>query len=100
MGHGTKMVALLIGVPLESFLALALLSHDAARGARCTPWPAPTRVPAILWVGAELFTFLALIPVFVQWLRFEGRKTATRRRRARCVLRRGGVHDPHAGRLR
>jgi uncharacterized membrane protein len=31
---------------------------------------------AILWVGAEVFTFLALIPVFVQWLRVEGRRTA------------------------
>jgi hypothetical protein len=23
-----------------------------------------------------MFTFLALIPVFIQWIRFEGRKTA------------------------
>jgi uncharacterized membrane protein len=30
----------------------------------------------ILWVGAEFFTFLALIPVFVQWVRFEERKGA------------------------
>jgi uncharacterized membrane protein len=30
---------------------------------------------AILWVGAELFTFLALIPVFVQWVSFEERKS-------------------------
>ena len=28
-----------------------------------------------LWVGAELFTFLALIPVFVQWVKFEERKS-------------------------
>ena len=31
---------------------------------------------AILWIGAELFTFLALIPVFVQWVRHEERKAA------------------------
>jgi hypothetical protein len=31
---------------------------------------------AILWIGAELFTFLALIPVFIQWVRFEERKQA------------------------
>ena len=31
---------------------------------------------AILWVGAELFTFIALIPVFLQWVRFEERKAA------------------------
>ena len=31
---------------------------------------------AILWIGAELFTFIALIPVFLQWVRFEERKAA------------------------
>ena len=31
---------------------------------------------AILWIGAELFTFLALIPIFLQWVRFEERKGA------------------------
>jgi hypothetical protein len=30
----------------------------------------------ILWIGAEFFTLLALIPVFVQWVRFEERKGA------------------------
>jgi hypothetical protein len=31
---------------------------------------------AILWIGAELFTFLALIPIFIQWVKFEERKGA------------------------
>lgn len=31
---------------------------------------------AILWIGAELFTFLALIPIFFQWVGFEERKSA------------------------
>ncbi len=75
MGHGTKMVALLIGVPLESFLALALLTTTRSAAPMYTL--ASTHAGAgILWVGAELFTFLALVPVFLQWLRFEGRQTS------------------------
>jgi cytochrome c oxidase assembly factor CtaG len=75
MSHGMKMVALLIGVPIESFLALALLS--TTRPAAPMYSVASTHAgAAILWVGAEAFTFLALIPVFVQWLRVEGRRTA------------------------
>jgi putative membrane protein len=75
MGHGARLVSLLIGVPVESFLALALLS--ATRPAASMYTVASTHSgAAILWIGAELFTFLALIPVFIQWVRFEERKQA------------------------
>ena len=75
MGHGMKMVALLIGVPIESFLALALLTSTRPVASMYTV--GSTHAGAgILWVGAEAFTFLALIPVFVQWIRVEGRRTA------------------------
>src|ERR1019366_9187072 len=75
MSHGVRLTSLLIGVPLESFLALALLS--ATRPAPSMYSVASTHSgAAILWVGAELFTFLALIPVFIQWVRFEERKGA------------------------
>jgi putative copper resistance protein D len=75
LGHGMKMVALLIGVPIESFLALALLTTTHPVASMYTV--AGTHEGAgILWVGAEAFTFLALIPVFLQWIRFEGRQTA------------------------
>jgi len=75
MSHGTKMVALLVGVPIESFLALALLSTTRPVAPMYTV--ASTHAgAAILWIGAEAFTFLALIPVFVQWVRVEGRRTA------------------------
>jgi putative copper resistance protein D len=75
MGHGMKMVALLLGVPIESFLALALLTSTRPVASMYTV--GGTHAGAgILWIGAELFTFLALIPVFIQWLRFEGRRTA------------------------
>jgi putative copper resistance protein D len=75
MNHGTKLISLLVGVPLESFLALALLS--TTRPAASIYTVGSTHAGAgILWVGAEFFTFLALIPVFVQWVRMEERKGA------------------------
>ena len=75
MGHGTRMVNLLIGVPIESFLALALLT--STRPAAPMYSVSGTHAgAAILWVGAELFTFIALVPVFVQWLRSEQRREA------------------------
>jgi putative membrane protein len=73
MSHGGKLAALLIGVPIESFLGLALLSttHPAAP---MYSLAGTHSGGGLLWVGAELFTFLALIPVFVQWVRYEDRK--------------------------
>jgi len=75
MSHGGKLANLLIGVPIESFLGLALLSttHPAASMYSLAGTHSGA---ALLWIGAELFTFLALIPVFVQWVRFEERKGA------------------------
>ena len=75
MGHGARLTSLLIGVPIESFLALALLSTSRPAASMYTL--GSTHAGAgILWIGAELFTFLALIPVFTQWVRFEERKGA------------------------
>ena len=75
MSHGAKMTSLLLGVPIESFLALALLS--TTRPVASIYSLGSTHSGAgILWVGAEFFTFLALIPVFAQWVRTEERKGA------------------------
>jgi cytochrome c oxidase assembly factor CtaG len=75
MSHGAKLTSLLLGVPLESFLALALLTETRPAASMYTVASTHSGA-AILWVGAELFTLLALVPVFTQWLRFEERKTA------------------------
>lgn len=75
MSHGAKLTSLLLGVPIESFLALALLSTTRA----VAPIYSVGNTHAgagILWVSAELLTFLALIPVFLQWVRAEERKGA------------------------
>jgi putative copper resistance protein D len=75
MGYGVRMANLLIGVPIESFLALALLNNSHPAASMYTLGSTHSGA-AILWIGAELFTFLALIPVFLQWVRFEERKGA------------------------
>jgi putative membrane protein len=75
MSHGVRMGNLLIGVPLESFLALALLSTTKPVASMYTVASSHSGA-AILWIGAELFTVLALIPVFLQWVKFEERKGA------------------------
>ena len=70
-----RMVNLLIGVPLESFLAIALLSS------RQTIAPmyslSSTHAGAgVLWVLSELLTVAAVIPIYFQWMASEDRKTA------------------------
>ncbi len=73
MGHGLRMANLMVGIPLESFLGLALLSSTRPAASMYT-LSSTHAGGSLLWIGAELFTFLALIPVFVQWVRFEERK--------------------------
>ncbi len=75
MSYGARMGNLLIGVPVESFLALALLSETRPAASMYTVGSTHSGA-AILWIGAELFTFLAIIPIFIQWVRFEERKGA------------------------
>jgi len=75
IGYPLRMVNLLIGVPLESFLAIALLSS------RQTIAPmyslSSTHAGAgVLWVLSELFTVAAVIPIYFQWMAAEDRKTA------------------------
>jgi putative membrane protein len=75
MSHGVRLTSLLLGVPIESFLAVALLSTTRPAASMYTV--GSTHAGAgILWIGAEFFTFLALIPVFAQWVRYEERKAA------------------------
>lgn len=73
MSPGFKIINLLIGVPAESFLGIALLMSTTPAAAIYTL--SSTHVGGgILWVGAELATLFAVIPVFVQWVREDARK--------------------------
>ena len=73
LSHGARMTNLFIGIPVESFLGLALLS--SARPAAPMYSLASTHAGgALLWIGAELFTFAALLPIFIQWMRADERQ--------------------------
>ncbi len=61
MSHGARMVNLLIGVPIESFLALALLASTRPAAAMYS-LPSTHAGAGILWVGAEVLTFVAPDP--------------------------------------
>jgi putative copper resistance protein D len=75
MTHGIRMVNLMIGIPVESFLGIALLG-DSRPAAPMYTLASTHSGGALLWVGAEIFTFLAFVPIFMQWLRAEERKAA------------------------
>jgi cytochrome c oxidase assembly factor CtaG len=62
-------------VPVEAILGLALLGNSRPV-APIYSLSSTHAGGALLWIGAELFTFLALIPIFVQWMRAEERKAA------------------------
>ena len=70
-----RMVNLLIGVPLESFLAIALLSSHETIAPMYTLSSTHTGA-GILWVLSELLTVIAVIPIYFQWMTSEDRKTA------------------------
>jgi cytochrome c oxidase assembly factor CtaG len=75
VNYPLRLVNLLIGVPLESFLAIALLS--SRRPIAPIYSLASTHSGAgVLWVLSELFTVAAVIPIYFQWMAAEDRKSA------------------------
>ncbi len=72
MNPGLKLLNLLVGVPFESFLAIALLMDSGPAAPMYTLTSTHTGA-GVLWVLSELFTVLALAPVFVQWTRADAR---------------------------
>lgn len=72
MNPGLKIINLLIGVPVESFLGIALMEMTVAAGPMYTV--ASTHAGgAVLWAASEAVTLLATIPVFVEWVRSDAR---------------------------
>jgi putative copper resistance protein D len=68
MTPGFKLLNLLIGVPVESFLGIALMMMGAPAASMYT-LGSTHYGGGVLWVGTELATFGALVPIFVQWSR-------------------------------
>ena len=75
VNYPLRIVNLLIGVPLESFLAIALLgSHQTI--APMYSLQSSHSGAGVLWVLSELLTVAAVIPIYFQWMAAEDRKTA------------------------
>ena len=73
MSHGAKLTNLLIGIPVESFLALALIS-DPRPAASMYTMNSTRAGAAVLWIGAELLNLVSMVPVTVQWWRSGARQ--------------------------
>lgn len=72
MGPGFKIINLLIGVPAESFLGLAILLSTTPVASIYTL--TSTHVGGgVLWAASEVATFAAMAPVFMQWTRADAR---------------------------
>ncbi|MDQ6782172.1 MAG: cytochrome c oxidase assembly protein [Actinomycetota bacterium] len=72
MSPGFKLLNLMIGVPFESFLAIALLMKADTVAPMYSVSSTHTGA-GILWVLSELLTVAAIAPVFVQWTRADAR---------------------------
>ncbi len=89
MTPGLKLLNLMIGVPVESFLGVALLM--ATKPVASMYSLSSTRTGGgLLWAATELATIGAIAPVFAQWTRADARQA----RRIDAHLAAGGTIDP------
>ncbi len=73
MTPGFKLLNLMIGVPVESFLGIALLM--SAKPAASMYTLASTHTGGgVLWAATEVATLAALAPIFVQWTKADARE--------------------------
>jgi putative membrane protein len=95
LSSGFKMLNLLIGVPIESFLGIALLLAATPAASMYTLSSTHTG-GGVLWVGTELATVGAILPMFVQWTRADARDA--KRIDARIAAGKGMVPPVFEGR--
>jgi putative membrane protein len=70
MNPGLKLLNLLIGVPVESFLGVALLLKSTPAAPMYT-LTSTHMGGGVLWVGTEVATIAALAPIYAQWVRYD-----------------------------
>ena len=73
MGYGAKFVNLLIGVPFESFLGIALMS-ETSPAASIYSLSGTHAGGGVLWSIGELSIAVAMFPIYRQWLRSDERE--------------------------
>lgn len=94
MSPGFKLLNLLIGVPVESFLGIALLTQSTPAAPMYSLSGTHTG-GGVLWALTELFTLGAMVPIFIQWTREDAR--AARRIDARIAAGRPTAPPPMEG---
>ena len=72
MNPGFKIINLLIGVPVESFLGIALMSM-ARPAAPMYSLQSTHTGGAVLWAASEAATLLATVPIYLEWVRSDAR---------------------------
>jgi cytochrome c oxidase assembly factor CtaG len=73
MSPGFKLMNLMIGIPVESFLGIALLMSVHSAAPMYTLASTHTG-GGVLWAATEFATILALAPIFVAWSRSDARE--------------------------
>ena len=69
---GLKIINLLIGIPIESFLGISLLEKSAPVAAMYSL--ATTHFGGgVLWAGSEVANIGGLLPIYLQWVRADAR---------------------------
>jgi putative membrane protein len=72
MNPGMKIINLLIGIPVESFLGIALLEKTTPVAAMYS-LASTHNGGGVLWAGSELATLGGLMPIYLQWVRSDAR---------------------------
>jgi putative membrane protein len=75
MGHGARMVNVLLGGPPEVILGLAILSLRVPIASMYT-LSSTHAGGALLWISTEFVVIAAFMPIFWQWMRSDEREAA------------------------
>ncbi|MCU1493203.1 MAG: integral rane protein [Acidimicrobiaceae bacterium] len=79
LGYGARMLNLFIGVPVETWLGVALMNESRLAAHVDAPMYSLASVHSggsLLWMFSELASAGAILPIFIQWMRSEDRKAA------------------------
>jgi putative membrane protein len=72
MGHGMKIINLLIGIPIESFLGIALMTMTTPVAPMYSLASTHTG-GAVLWAATDLASLIGIIPIYLGWVRADAR---------------------------
>jgi putative membrane protein len=72
MNPGLKIINLLIGIPVESFLGIALLEKSTPVAAMYS-LASTHNGGGVLWAGSEIANIGGLLPIYLQWVRADAR---------------------------